>query len=229
MKLLIIEQDAAIAASLKHLLMTHKFPADTATNGISDTSDTSLAGRPLCQNPYDVILIRRPADTLPCPLIRQLRSQHCSALILLLALDAYPQSRVEGLESGADYCLSAPLEPLELVACIRALLRRQGKLFHELSYGNTVLDLGACSLRCGESTIRLSAKEYDVMRLLMQAAHRNLSKETILAQVWGYDSSAVENHVEVYVGFLRKKLKAIGSDIRIKAIRNLGYHLELED
>lgn len=67
------------------------------------------------------------------------------------------------------------------------------------------------------------------MRFLLQSGSRNLSKETILARVWGYDSDAVENHVEVYVGFLRKKLASIGSDIRIEAIRRMGYHLEVNE
>ena len=84
-------------------------------------------------------------------------------------------------------------------------------------------------LVCGENKIRLSAREFDVMRFLMQARDRNLSKEVILARVWGYDSNAVENHVEVYVGFLRKKLHSIGSNIRIEAIRRLGYHLEVDE
>ena len=92
--------------------------------------------------------------------------------------------------------------------------------------GNTALDLSSCTLVCGENSVRLSAREFDVMRFLLQSKGRVLSKEMILARVWGYDSSAVENHVEVYIGFLRKKLKSIGSDIRIEAIRRLGYHLE---
>ena len=96
----------------------------------------------------------------------------------------------------------------------------------ELSFGNTVLDLAASTLACGEKWVRLSAREFDVMRCLMQAKGRNLSKEAILVRVWGYDSNAVENHVEVYVGFLRKKLNSIGSNIRIEAVRRLGYHLE---
>ena len=80
----------------------------------------------------------------------------------------------------------------------------------------------------GEKSVRLSAKEFDVMRALLQAGSANLSKEAILARVWGYDSNATENHVEVYVGFLRKKLASIGSNIRITAIRRLGYHLEVD-
>ena len=94
-------------------------------------------------------------------------------------------------------------------------------------FGNTSLDLSSSTLVCGERSVRLSAREFDVMRLLLQSRERNLPKEAILARVWGYDSNAVENHVEVYVGFLRKKLLSIGSDIRIEAVRRLGYHLEV--
>ena len=83
-------------------------------------------------------------------------------------------------------------------------------------------------LICGADQVRLSAREFDVMRLLLQARGRNLSKEAILSRVWGLDSNAVENHVEVYVGFLRKKLASIGSNVRIESIRRLGYHLEVD-
>jgi len=84
-------------------------------------------------------------------------------------------------------------------------------------------------LVCGNNRVRLSAKEFDVMRLLLQSRDHILSKEVILARVWGYDSNAVENHVEVYVGFLRKKLRSIGSNVTIEAARRLGYHLEVQD
>ena len=109
-----------------------------------------------------------------------------------------------------------------------ALLRRQGAEVNELSYGNTALDLSSGTLVCGEKQLRLSAREFDVMRYLLQMKGQNVSKEAILARVWGFDSNAVENHVEVYVGFLRKKLKAIGSNVHIEAARRLGYHLEVE-
>ena len=95
--------------------------------------------------------------------------------------------------------------------------------------GNTALDLANCTLVRGDSSVRLSAREFDVMRFLLQNKGRVLSKEMILSKVWGYDSNAVENHVEVYVGFLRKKLTSIGSDLKIEAIRRLGYHLEVAE
>ena len=82
---------------------------------------------------------------------------------------------------------------------------------------------------CGDKSVRLSAREFEVMRFLLQARDRNVSKESILSKVWGFDSNAVENHVEVYVGFLRKKLQSIGSNLKIVAARRLGYHLEVEE
>ena len=139
------------------------------------------------------------------------------------------EDRVEGLNAGADYYLTKPFDSRELLVCINALLRRQGSEVDELVFGNTELDLSTGMLICGDKSIRLSAKEFDVMRLLMQAKEKNLSKEVILARVWGYDSEAVENHVEVYVGFLRKKLASIGSNVKIEALRRLGYHLEVEE
>lgn len=129
------------------------------------------------------------------------------------------------LDGAADY-LTKPFDTRELLACVGALLRRQGGQTDAMRFGNTTLDLASGTLECGEANVRLSAREFDVMRLLFQTQGRNLSKEAILARVWGYDSNAVENHVEVYVGFLRKKLASIGSNVRIEAARRLGYHLE---
>ena len=138
------------------------------------------------------------------------------------------EDRIQGLNAGADYYLTKPFDTRELLACINALLRRQGGQVDELTLGNTALELGSCTLVCGAQSVRLSAKEFDVMRFLLQARDSISPKETILAKVWGYDSNAVENHVEVYVGFLRKKLHSIGSNIRIEAVRRLGYRLETD-
>ena len=162
-------------------------------------------------------------------LARQVRAKRCSTPILMLTAKSGLEDRIEGLNAGADYYLTKPFDIRELMACINALLRRQGGQVDELRYGNTALDLSSGMLVCGERSVRLSAREFDVMRFLLQARERNLSKELILARVWGYDSNAVENSVEVYVGFLRKKLSSIGSNLRIEAIRRLGYHLEVDD
>ena len=160
---------------------------------------------------------------------QQLRAKHITVPVLMLTAKSELMDRIEGLNAGADYYLTKPFDTRELMACINALLRRQGSQINVLTFGNTTLDLTACMLSCGENEIRLSAREFDVMRLLMQSGAANISKESLLVRVWGYDSNAVENHVEVYVGFLRKKLASIGSNIRIEAIRRLGYHLEVDD
>ena len=162
-------------------------------------------------------------------LARQVRAKRLGVPILMLTARAGLEDRIEGLNAGADYYLTKPFDTRELLACINALLRRQGSQVDEMTFGNTALDLSTSMLICQDRSVRLSAKEFDVMRSLLQSGERNLSKEVILARVWGYDSNAVENHVEVYVGFLRKKLASIGSNIRIEAIRKLGYHLEVAE
>ena len=159
---------------------------------------------------------------------RQVRTKRFGTPILMLTAKSDILDRVEGLNAGADYYLTKPFDTRELLACINALLRRQGEQVDTLCYGNTTLDLAAGTLSSGKERVRLSAREFDVMRLLMQTQDRNIPKEVLLARVWGYDSNAVENHVEVYVGFLRKKLRSIGSNLRIAAVRQLGYHLEVE-
>ncbi|MCI9074838.1 MAG: response regulator transcription factor [Dorea sp.] len=161
-------------------------------------------------------------------LAEKIRAKHLGTPILMLTAKSDLEDRIHGLNSGADYYLTKPFDTRELLACVNALLRRQGAQVDVVAFGNTSLELASAMLVCGPNRVRLSAKEFDIMRFLFQTGERNLSKETILARVWGYDSDAVENHVEVYIGFLRKKLASIGSDIRIEAIRRLGYHLEVK-
>ena len=162
-------------------------------------------------------------------LLRRLRAsaRFAELPVVMATAKGAEYDKIQGLDLGADYYLTKPFDTRELLACIGALLRRQGAEVNELSYGNTALDLSSGTLVCGEKQLRLSAREFDVMRYLLQMKGQNVSKEAILARVWGFDSNAVENHVEVYVGFLRKKLKSIGSNVRIESARRLGYHLEV--
>lgn len=178
---------------------------------------------------YDLLILDVMMPKMDgCEVARKVRSLRVGVPILMLTAKSALEDRITGLNAGADYYLTKPFDTRELLACINALLRRQGAQVDELSFGNTVLDLSSATLICGANSVRLSAKEFDIMRFLLQAGKRNLSKKMILERVWGYDSDAVENHVEVYIGFLRKKLASIGSDIRIEAIRRLGYHLEAD-
>lgn len=221
MKILIVEDEKLLADSIKVLLEDKGFTVDAAYDG-EDGLQYAETGV------YDLIILDVMMPRLNgYQVARKLRQEHIRLPILMLTAKSELMDRVEGLNSGADYYLTKPFDSRELLACVNALLRRQGSEVDELTYGNTSLDLESCTLNANGNSIRLSAREYDVMRLLMQAKGGNTSKEQILSKVWGFDSDAVENHVEVYVGFLRKKLKNIGSDLNIVAARRLGYHLEV--
>ena len=220
---MIIEDEKLLAESLKTLLEGKGFSVEVALDGITGAEYAELGV-------YDLLILDVMMPGLNgYEVARKVRSQRVSTPILMLTARSSVEDRIEGLNAGADYYLSKPFDTRELLACIHTLLRRQGKQVDELRFGNTALDLATSTLLCGEKSVRLSAREFDVMRFLLQSRDRILPKEMILARVWGYDSNAVENHVEVYVGFLRKKLKSIGSNVRIEAIRRLGYHLEVED
>ena len=222
MKILIIEDEVLLADSLKTLLESKGFEAEAVYDGESVAAYAELGV-------YDLLILDVMMPGLNgYQVARQVRARRCGAPILMLTAKSDVLDRVEGLNSGADYYLTKPFDARELLACVNALLRRQGEQVNALSFGNTQLELDSGMLICGESRVRLSAREFDVMRQLMQSPERNVSKEALLARVWGFDSNAVENHVEVYVGFLRKKLRSIGSDVRIEAVRRLGYHLEVE-
>ena len=160
---------------------------------------------------------------------REVRAKHCNTPILMLTAKSGLDDRITGLDAGADYYLPKPFDTRELLACINALLRRQGGQVDEMTFGNTTLDLSTSILSCGDKSIRLSSREFDMMRFLLQSQERNLSKELLLVRIWGFESNATENHVEVYIGFLRKKLQSIGSNVRIASIRRQGYHLEVDE
>ena len=223
MKILVIEDEKLLADSIKAMLERKGFEVEVVYDGISGTEYAELGV-------YDLLILDVMMPGMDgYQVARQVRSKRCATPILMLTARSSLEDRIEGLNAGADYYLTKPFDTRELLACINALLRRQGNQVDELAFGNTSLDLSSSTLVCGDNSVRLSAREFEVMRFLLQARERNVSKESILAKVWGYDSNAVENHVEVYVGFLRKKLNSIGSNLKIIAARRLGYHLEVEE
>ena len=223
MKVLVIEDEKLVAESIRAILEHKGFDVETVYDGEAGTEYAELGI-------YDLLILDVMMPKLNgFQVARQVRADRCNTPILMLTARSDIEDRIQGLNAGADYYLTKPFDSRELLACVNALLRRQGAQVDELSFGKTVLDLASGTLACHDASIRLSAKEFEIMRLLLQNPTRNLSKETILSHVWGYDSNAVENHVEVYIGFLRKKLTAIHSDLSIVAIRRLGYHLEVTD
>lgn len=223
MKILIVEDERLLAGSIEELLRNQGFEAETVHDGETGLSYARTGV-------YDLVIldVMMPGKN-GYEVAKALRSSHLGTPILMLTARSGLEDRITGLDAGADYYLTKPFDSRELTACVRALLRRQGSQVDEMGFGNTILDLSTAVLSCAGKEIRLSAKEFDILRLLFQSGAGNLSKETILARVWGYDSDAVENHVEVYMGFLRKKLLSIGSNVRIEAIRRMGYHLEVAE
>ena len=221
MKILIIEDEKLLAESLKTLLELKGFEVEVVYDG-EDGAEYAETGI------YDLLIMDVMMPKLNgSQVARQVRAHRVTTPILMLTAKGEVQDRIEGLNAGADYYLTKPFDNQELLACINALLRRQGAQVDILQYGNTTLDLTGYVLSTEKNSIRLSSKEFDVMRRLMQFQGRSIRKDVLLTQVWGFESNATENNVEVYVGFLRKKLKSIGSYLKIESIRLLGYHLEV--
>lgn len=222
MKILMIEDEKLLAESVRMLLERKGFEVECVYDGKTGAQYAELGV-------YDLLILDVMMPEMDgYQVAREVRAKHCSTPILMLTAKSGLEDRIEGLNAGADYYLTKPFDTRELLACINALLRRQGGQVDEMSFGNTRLDLSTGILSCGDKSIRLSDREFDMMRFLLQSREKNLSKEVLLVRIWGFESNATENHVEVYVGFLRKKLKSIGSDIRIEAIRRQGYHLEVD-
>ena len=221
MKILVIEDEKLLADSIKSMLEKKGFQVEAVYDGETG-KEYALLGI------YDLLILDVMMPKMDgLELTRQVRRERCNTPILMLTARSDVQDRIAGLNAGADYYLTKPFDSGELLASINALLRRQAGQVNEMVFGNTALDLATSMLLCEGKTVRLSAKEFDVMRLLLQSGPRNLSKAAILSRAWGLESNAVENHVEVYVAMLRKKLSSIGSSIRIVSLRGLGYHLEV--
>ena len=222
MRILVVEDEVRLASTLQDLLEMNGYVADVCHDGESglDNALTSIYDVMF----LDVILPRLDGFTV----LRRLRAAGNATPVLMLTARSEVTDRVEGLDCGADYYLTKPFEPRELLACIRALARRQPELRSTdlLEYGDLTLDKSSFTLSCGDRTVRLSRKEFDMMELLMLNRDIVLTKETVLLKIWGYESGAEDNNVEVYISFLRKKLDHLHSHVKIRTIRMVGYLLE---
>ena len=225
MRVLVIEDEVRLAATLQDLLELGGYTADTRNDGESGL-DEALTGI------YDVIILDVMLPKMDgFTVLRKLREAGEATPVLMLTARSELSDRVEGLDRGADYYLTKPFEPTELLACIRSLLRRGGDHRSDdgLAFGDLRLEQGTFLLTCGERSVRLSRREYDLMELLMRSGKIIVTKEQLLLKVWGYDSEAEDNNVEVYVSFLRRKLSHLHSRVHIKTIRLVGYCLEVAE
>ena len=223
MRVLVIEDEVRLAETLRDLLEMDGYAVDVCHDGETGL-DNALSAI------YDVILLDVMLPKLDgFTVLRRLRAAGDATPVLMLTARSEVSDKVQGLDCGADYYLTKPFEPRELLACVRALIRRQPELrtgTEGLTCADLRLDRSTFSLSCGERSVRLSRKEFDMMELLMLNQKQVLTKETLLLKIWGYESDAEDNNVEVYISFLRKKLDHLHSQVRIKTIRMVGYCLE---
>ena len=175
--ILICDDDKDIVSALDIYLTSEGYATVKAYDGLECLR---LAER----EPVDLILLDVMMPGLDgYTVARQVRARHLGTPILMLTARSGLEDRITGLNAGADYYLTKPFDTRELLACVNALLRRQGAQVNQLTLGNTSLDLSTAALSCGADSIRLSAREFDIMRLLLQAGERNLSKAALLERV----------------------------------------------
>lgn len=221
MRILVVEDEPRLADTLRDILESQQYLVDIALDGVSGLDD-ALSGI------YDAMILDVMLPGLDgTQVAHELRSNRSDLPILMLTAKAELTDRIHGLDCGADYYLTKPFATQELLACLRALLRRKNEVQPQtLTCGDITLDLLCCTLSGHQESLRLSAKEFEIMRMLMTACPGVVSKETLLLKAWGYDSEAEDNHVEVYISFLRKKLRHLGSNMEIHTLRRVGYFLE---
>lgn len=161
-------------------------------------------------------------------LVHELRRKRIAMPVLMLTARTSTTDKVEGLDAGADDYMTKPFEAPELLARVRALSRRQGEVvLDELTFADLTLDLSTHDLRCGDKSVHLSGKEFEVLQMLMSSNARVVGKQDLLLRVWGTDGETSENSVEAYISFLRKKLKHLKSNARITTLRMIGYRIEV--
>lgn len=222
MRVLIIEDEHKIANALKQGLTQEKYAVDVEYDG-----DSGL-GAALSQA-YDIMIIDRmlPGSIEGLEICKEIRNKDIHTPILLLTAKDQVRDRVEGLNAGADDYLIKPFSFEELVARIRALLRRpQETHANELKVGDLTLDTVGFRVRRAGKNIALSAKEFALLEYMMRNSGQILSKDNIIAHVWDFDADILPNTVEVYIGYLRNKVdKPFSSPALINTLRGFGYRL----
>ena len=220
MQLLIAEDDKNLASALCQILNENGYETDVVHRG-----DEALDWA--CAAPYDAIVLDVMLPGMEgFEVARELRRRGVSIPVLLLTARDSISDKICGLDAGADDYMTKPFSQAELMAHLRALTRRRGDVvFERLSVGDLTLDLDSRELSCRSKSIGLSAKEFDMMQMLMENRGRTLSKDQLLDGVWGPAAAGSDNNVEAYISFLRKKLAHLGSACVLETIRKAGYRL----
>ena len=224
MKILIIEDEYSLADAIAETLKKEKFTVTIKTDG-EEGEDEALT------NIYDLILLD---VMLPhkdgFEILNTLKNEKIETPVIMLTAKSEMTDKLNGLENGADDYITKPFHMRELIARVKIILRRKTNLedTNVLEFEDLKLDLKNGKMSSGENEIQISGKELDLLEVLLINKNQTINREKLADKIWGYDSDTEYNNVEVYISFLRKKLKLLKSKVRIKAVRGIGYKLEVE-
>lgn len=220
MRLLLAEDEKDLSGTIKKLLVYNKYDVDCAYDG----EEALLL---LSTYNYDgVILDVMMPKKDGFAVVKELRKKGNNVPVLMLTARSEIDDKVLGLDLGADDYLTKPFVVKELLARVKALVRRKGEYAEGLTLGNMTLNESTYELSSSEGSVRLTNKEYRLMEYLIRNKDALLSTENIMSNIWDYDSEAEINVVWVYISSLRKKMEKIKTDYAIKAVRGVGYKLE---
>ncbi len=221
MRILIAEDEVSIAKALKVMLEKNKYSVDMVHTG-TDALSYILEIR------YDALVLDIMMPGLDgLEVLKRVRANGISTPALFLTAKGEVEDRVAGLDAGADDYLPKPFAASEFLARVRALTRRSGAYAPDvLTFGNTSLDCASFKLSVGEESRRLNNKEFQLMELFIRNPHHIFSSEHLMEKIWGLDADAEIDVVWTYVGFLRKKLRELGSNVELRTVRGAGYALE---
>lgn len=222
MNILIIEDEYSLADAVAETLNGEGFNTCIKTNG-EDGEDEALTDN------YDLILLDvMLPEKNGFDILRSLRNMGINTPIIMLTAKSEIEDKLNGLEHGADDYVTKPFSMRELMARVKTVIKRAKNIedTEVLQYGDISLDVKNAKLMCGNNEIQISGKELDLLELLLMNKNQVSTKENIIERIWGYDSETEYNNVEVYITFIRRKIKLINSKVKIKAVRGLGYKLE---
>lgn len=221
MRVLIVEDEVKLAEALAEIMKSQRYFVDVVHDG-ENAFDYAMS------DIYDVIVLDVMIPKMDgFEVVRRLRANKNPTPVIMLTARDGSEDKIRGLDAGADDYLTKPFVPGELLARVRAVSRRQGEVvLNELAFEDIKLDLSNYSLVGQTRSINLGPKEFEIMRLLMSSPNVIVPKEDILVKVWGTESDAEDNNVEVYISFLRKKLRHLNANVQIATVRKVGYRLE---
>ncbi len=222
MNILVVEDEISLANAIKKILEQHGFMVDAVHDGPSALDYAEGFS-------YELIILDVMLPGLDgFGVVQKLRQKGIATPVLMLTARTTVRDKVTGLNSGADDYMTKPFDTEELIARVNALTRRTGQVVVEqMHFGDLLLDLKSAELICGAERVQLSRKEFEVLKLFLYNPTATITKEMMIVKVWGVESDATDNNVEVYISFLRKKLKFLKSTVTIKNIQRLGYRLEV--